>query len=49
MIQLIWELKAAAIAKDTGAEDAKRFQATLERMHESVLEMSRLALRKDDT
>jgi hypothetical protein len=49
MIQLIRELNAAAIAKDTGAEDAKRFQATLERMNESVLEMSRLASKKDDT
>jgi hypothetical protein len=48
MIQLIRELNAAAIAKDTGAEDAKRFQATLERMHESVMEMSKLASKEDE-
>ena len=47
MIQLIRELNAAAIAKDTGAEDAKRFQATLERMHDSVQRMSDLAAKED--
>ena len=49
MIQLIRELNAAAIAKDTGAEDAKRFQATLQRMHDSVVRMSELASKEDDS
>ena len=48
MIQMIRELNAAAIAKDTGAEDTKRFQATPERMHESVVEMPKLASKEDD-
>ena len=43
MLDLIRELNAAAIAKDTGQEDAKRFQATLEEMHNSVVKMSELA------
>lgn len=56
MIELTRELNAAAIAKDTGAEDAKRFQDTLQQMHDSVMKMSELAAledgspgRKDDT
>ena len=49
MIQLIRELNAAAIAKDTGVEDAKRFQATLQRMHDSVVRMSELASKEDDS
>ena len=49
MIQLIRVLNAAAIAKDTGTADSKRFQATLERMHESALEMSKLASKEDDS
>ena len=47
MIGLIRELNAAAIAKDTGAEDAKRFQDTLQKMHDSVLTMSELAAIED--
>jgi hypothetical protein len=43
MLDLVRELNAAAIAKDTGEEDAKRFQATLEEMHNSVIRMSELA------
>lgn len=43
MLDLVRELNAAAIAKDTGEEDAKRFQATLEAMHNSVIKMSELA------
>ena len=43
MLDLVRELNAAAIAKDTGKEDAKRFQATLEEMHNSVIKMSELA------
>ena len=49
MIQLIRELNAAAIAKDTGVEDAKRFQATLQRMHDSVVRMSELASKEDES
>lgn len=48
MIDLIRELNAAAIAKDTGAEDAKRFQDTLQKMHDSVLKMSELAALEED-
>ena len=47
MIELIRELNAAAIAKDTGAEDAKRFQETLQQMHDSVTKMSELAALED--
>ncbi|MDD9891569.1 MAG: hypothetical protein OXU66_07595 [Gammaproteobacteria bacterium] len=43
MLDLVRELNSAAIAKDTGQEDAKRFQATLEEMHNSVIKMSELA------
>lgn len=48
MIHLIRELNSAAIAKDTGQEDAKRFQQTMEAMHESVIRMSKLAGVADD-
>ena len=48
MIVLIRELNHAAIAKSTGQEDAKRFQATLERMHESVVRMADLAAETDE-
>lgn len=47
MMGLIRELNAAAIAKDTGIEDAKRFQATLQSMHDCVAHMSELAARED--
>lgn len=47
MMKLIRELNAAAIAKDTGAEDARRFQATLQDMHDSVVRMSELAALED--
>lgn len=47
MMGLIRELNAAAIAKDTGAEDARRFQATLQDMHDSVVRMSELAALED--
>jgi len=47
MIALIRELNHAAIAKSTGQEDAKRFQATLEKMHDSVVKMADLAARED--
>lgn len=47
MIALIRELNHAAIAKSTGKEDAKRFQATLEKMHDSVVRMSELAAKED--
>lgn len=43
MLDLVRELNSTAIAKDTGQEDAKRFQATLEEMHNSVIKMSELA------
>ena len=43
MLDLIRELNSAAIAKEIGTEDAKRFQITLEAMHSSVLKMSELA------
>ncbi|MFT4886472.1 MAG: hypothetical protein ACJAS2_000492 [Pseudohongiellaceae bacterium] len=43
MLDLIRELNCAAIAKEIGTEDAKRFQLTLEAMHSSVLKMSELA------
>lgn len=43
MIDLIRELNNAAIAKDTGSEDARRFQETLQKMHDSVVKMSELA------
>ncbi len=47
MLDLVRELNAAAIAKDLGEEDGKRFQATLEKMHESVVKMSGLAALED--
>lgn len=47
MIALIRELNHAAIAKSRGQEDAKRFQATLEKMHESVVKMAELAAKED--
>ncbi len=47
MIALIRELNHAAIAKSTGQEDAKRFQATLEKMHDSVVKMADLAAKED--
>ncbi len=47
MIALIRELNHAAIAKSRGKEDAKRFQATLEKMHESVVKMAELAAKED--
>lgn len=47
MIELIRELNHAAIAKDTGNEDARRFQTTLEQMHDSVVKMSELAALED--
>jgi len=47
MIALIRELNAAAIAKETGQEDAKRFQETLQAMHDSVLKMAELAAQQD--
>jgi len=43
MLQLIRELNAAAIAKERGEEDSKRFQETLAAMHDSVIKMSGLA------
>lgn len=43
MLELIRELNSAAIAKDRGDEDAKRFQQTLEAMHSSVVKMSEMA------
>jgi hypothetical protein len=43
MLDLIRELNSAAIAKEIGTEDAKRFQRTLEAMHSSVLKMSEFA------
>lgn len=48
MLHLIRELNSAAIAKDRGEEDAKRFQSTLANMHESVVRMSELAAQEDD-
>jgi hypothetical protein len=43
MLHLIRELNAAAIAKERGEEDSKRFQETLAAMHDSVIKMSGLA------
>ena len=48
MISLIRELNHAAIAQSKGQEDAKRFQATLQKMHDSVMQMSELASKADD-
>ncbi len=47
VLHLIRELNAAAIAKDRGVEDAKRFQSTLEEMHNSVSRMAELAAKED--
>ncbi|MCI5105984.1 MAG: hypothetical protein MRY76_04670 [Pseudomonadales bacterium] len=49
MIDLIRELNNAAIAKDTGSEDARRFQETLQKMHDSVVKMSELAAVEDSS
>jgi len=43
MMNLIRELNAAAISKDRGIEDSKRFQDTLALMHDSVARMSEIA------
>ncbi|NKB34952.1 MAG: hypothetical protein GKR91_17790 [Pseudomonadales bacterium] len=43
MLDMVRELNSAAISKDIGQEDAKRFQATLEEMHNSVVKMAELA------
>ena len=48
MLQLIRELNAAAIAKERGEEDSKRFQETLAAMHESVIKMADLATVEKD-
>ncbi|MEQ8312974.1 MAG: hypothetical protein RL839_14280 [Gammaproteobacteria bacterium] len=48
MIELIRELNHAAISQSTGQEDAKRFQATLQEMHDSVVKMSELAAKEDE-
>lgn len=47
MIELIRELNSAAISRDRGMEDARRFQMTLETMHDSVVRMSALAALED--
>jgi len=47
MIDLIRELNSAAINRDRGIEDARRFQTTLETMHDSVVRMSALAALED--
>lgn len=49
MINHIRELNDAAIAHAAGKEDAKRFQATLQQMHDSVIRMSELAGKEDGT
>ena len=43
IIKLIRELNSSAVARDNGEEDDRRFQSTLEKMHDSVDRMSRLA------
>ena len=43
MIELIRELNSAAIGRETGQEDARRFQETLQAMHDSVVKMAELA------
>lgn len=40
MIALIRQLNAAAIVRHQGAEEAKKFQATLDEMHKSVTRMA---------
>lgn len=47
MIELIRQLNSAAIAKETGQEDARRFQETLQAMHDSVIKMSEIAAKDD--
>ena len=47
MVLLIRELHTAAVARDRGEEDARRFQDTLAAMHESVARMSELAAKSD--
>lgn len=49
MINYIRELNDAAIAHASGKEDAKRFQATLQQMHDSVIRMSDLAGKEDES
>ena len=43
IIQLIRELNSAAVARDRGSEDDRRFQSTLDEMHASVARMSEFA------
>ena len=45
IIQLIRQLNAAALARDKGADEEGRFQATLDEMHDSVKRMAELASR----
>ncbi len=47
VLALIRELNSAAIARDRGLEDAKRFQSVLEEMHNSVARMAELASMED--
>ncbi len=47
ILGLIRELNHAAIARDRGEEDAKRFQDILAEMHESVTLMADLAAKED--
>ena len=47
MISLIRQLNSAAVARDQGAEDGKRFQETLDEMHEAVRLMAELASLED--
>ena len=49
VMALVRELNSAAIAKDRGVEDAKRFQSVLEEMHNSVTRMAELASMEDGT
>lgn len=48
ILNLVRELHAAAVAKDRGDEDARRFQATLQEMHTSVERMASLAGSEDN-
>lgn len=47
MIEHIGELNPAALAKETGQEGARRFQETLQVMHDSLVKVSELAARND--
>ncbi len=49
VLHLIRELNSAAISKDRGLEDAKRFQAILEEMHNSVSRMAELAVKENES